>query len=351
MVPLTDYPLVDARGRQDSFRGLPRTPPWNALAFALRSPTFRPADLLALNAAAAAPLAAVTVPGIYERLDNVDAETFLRRINFPRAARHLAFEVFSRSFFAPPSQMSAAELATMFHIYFLGSSEGLVFDVPDAGFDTALWAPLRDYLTARDVTFRTGTDVTALERAAPGRFRVHTSDGGRLEAAGVVLATDVAGLRTIVANSPDLAATAWRDRVAGLRTAPPFLVQRLWLDRPVDACRPAFLATSGLDPLDNISVLDRYDRQAGDWARRHHGSVIELHAYAAPADPALGKRTVERLHALYPETGAARTVAESVLWREDCPLAGVGDFARRPGWSRRSPGWCSRATVSASTCR
>ena len=35
--------------------------------------------------------------------------------------------------------MSAAELAAMFHIYFLGSSEGLVFDVPDAGFDTALW--------------------------------------------------------------------------------------------------------------------------------------------------------------------------------------------------------------------
>ena len=142
MVPLTDYPLLDARGRQDSFRGLPRTPPWNALAFALRSPTFRPADLLALNAAAAAPLAEATVPGIYERLDNVDAETFLRRINFPPAARHLLFQVFSRSFFAPPSQMSAAELATMFHIYFLGSSEGLVFDVPDAGFDTALWAPL-----------------------------------------------------------------------------------------------------------------------------------------------------------------------------------------------------------------
>jgi carotenoid phi-ring synthase / carotenoid chi-ring synthase len=330
LVPLTDYPLVDARGRQDSFRGLPRTPPWNALAFALRSPAFRPADLLALNAAAAAPLAAVTVPGIYERLDDVDAETFLHRISFPPAARHLAFEVFSRSFFAPPSQMSAAELATMFHIYFLGSSEGLVFDVPDAGFDTALWAPLRDYLTAREVTFRTGIDVTALERPAPGRFRVHTSNGERLDAAGVVLATDVAGLRTIVANSPDLAGPAWRDRVAGLRTAPPFLVQRLWLDRPVDAGRPAFLATSGLDPLDNISVLDRYDRQAGDCARRHHGSVLELHAYAAPADPALGKRTVERLHALYPETGAARTVAESVLWREDCPLAGVGDFARRP---------------------
>ena len=38
LVPVADYPLVDARGRRDSFRGLPRTPPWNAVAFALRSP-------------------------------------------------------------------------------------------------------------------------------------------------------------------------------------------------------------------------------------------------------------------------------------------------------------------------
>ena len=330
LVPLTDYPLVDAHGRRDSFRGLPRTPPWNALAFALRSPTFRPRDLLALNAAAAAPLAAVSVPGIYEQLDDVDAETFLRRINFPAAARHLAFEVFSRSFFAPPGQMSAAELATMFHLYFLGSSEGLVFDVPGAGFDTALWAPLRDYLAAQDVTFRTGTEVTEVQIGGPRRFRVRTRDGACLDADAAVLATDVAGLRAIAGASPDLASADWRDRVAGLRTAPPFLVQRLWLDRPVDASRPAFLGTSGLDPLDNISVLDRFDRQAADWARRQHGAVVELHAYAAPDDPALGKRMIERLRALYPETGAARIVAESALWREDCPLFGVGGFARRP---------------------
>src|SRR5690606_13848671 len=40
-----DYPLLDAHGRRDTFRGLPRTPPWNALFFALRSPTFRLRDL------------------------------------------------------------------------------------------------------------------------------------------------------------------------------------------------------------------------------------------------------------------------------------------------------------------
>ena len=103
LAPLDDYPLVDALGRRDTFRGLPSTPPLNAIAFALRSPTFRLRDLVRLNARAAAPLAAVSVPGTYDDLDDLDAETFLHDINFPEAARHLAFEVFSRSFFTRPA--------------------------------------------------------------------------------------------------------------------------------------------------------------------------------------------------------------------------------------------------------
>lgn len=338
LVPVDDYPLVDALGRRDSFRGLPRTPPWNAIAFALRSPTFRVRDLFALEARAAAPLAAVSVPDTYTLLDGVDAATFLRRVAFPPVARHLAFEIFSRSFFTPPEHMSAAELAVMFHIYFLGSSEGLVFDVPDAAYDTSLWQPLCDHLIDHRVTVRTGVEVTAVSHDGH-LFRLRDVNGERWAADGVVLATDVSGLRDVVASSPDLADPDWTARVAALRTAPPFLVWRLWLDRPVRSDRPAFLATGGMRPLDNVSVLDRYERQARDWAARYGGSVVELHAYAVGTTVTDTKRDLaHRLHALYPETAAAGVVADSVQWHADCPRFGVGDFARRPKVRTPFPG-------------
>ncbi|BBY07768.1 FAD-dependent oxidoreductase [Mycobacterium noviomagense] len=337
LTAVDDYPLIDGAGRRDSFRGLPRTPPWNAIAFALRSPTFRLRNLARLNARAAAPLAAVSVPEIYRRLDHLDAETFLKAINFPDAARHLAFEVFSRSFFADPGQLSAAELATMFHIYFLGSSEGLIFDVANANFDTALWAPLQRYLSEQGAGFRPGTKVTSVGRRQENRFRVYTDSGEYLDADAVVLATDVSGLQQIVAASPELGDDVWRARIRRLRTAPPFVVQRLWLDRPVASQRPAFLGTAGHEPLDNISVLERYEREAARWSQQHRGSVVELHSYAVQSTVSDNKM-LRQLHAIYPETVSAQVVWRKVLSRSDCPLFAPGTHAHRPGVTTPHPG-------------
>ena len=328
-----DYPLIDGHGRRDTFRGLPKTPPWNALAFALRSPTFRMRDLVRLNAVAAAPLAAVSVPGIYQQLDDLDAETFLTDINFPPAARHLAFEVFARSFFAKPDRLSAAELATMFHIYFLGSSEGLVFDVAESNFDTALWEPLGQYLIGQRVRLRTEVSAESVSVGGTRVLQVHDSTGRTIDADGVVLATDIAALQQIVAASPELGDEGWRGQVRRLRTAPPFAVQRLWLDRPVDSDRPAFLGTGGLEPIDNISVVSNYELQAAQWARAHHGSVVEVHSYSvgeAPDVEDLRQRMMTRLHQLYPETANASIVGETLLVRDDCPLFSPGAFADRP---------------------
>ncbi|WP_156689234.1 NAD(P)/FAD-dependent oxidoreductase [Mycobacterium sp. Marseille-P9652] len=329
LTAVDDYPLIDGDGRRDTFRGLPQSPPWNAVAFAPRSPTFRLRDFLVIDARAAAPLAAVSVPGIYERLDSRDAATFLADIRFPEAARHLAFEVFSRSFFADPSELSAAELAAMFHIYFLGSSEGLIFDVPTANYDTALWRPLQRYLEKHGVRFRLGTGALRVETGGGAPFTVHTDTGEHLDADAVVLATDVAALQRIVAASDGLSGEAWRAQIAQMRIAPPFAVHRLWLDRPVAADRPAFLGTAGHKPLDNISVLERYEREAADWARAHAGSVVELHCYAMEFEDSRAE-AVRQLHRIYPETAAAQIVSERTLVRADCPLFAPGTYDHRP---------------------
>lgn len=330
--PLDDYPLVDGQGRRDTFRGLPGTPPLNAMAFALRSPTFRLRDLIRLDARAAAPLASVSVPETYWQLDDSDAETFLRDINFPTAAQHLAFEVFSRSFFTRPDGLSAAELATMFHIYFLGSSEGLVFDVAAENFDVALWKPLERYLLRHGADIRTGVAATNITTDDAGRFLVTGESFDALRVDGVVLATEVPALQRIISGSPGLGDAQWRSAVADLGTAAPFLVRRLWLDRQVRSERPAFLGTGGLPPLDNISVLERYEREAADWADQHGGSVVELHAYSISEDsPEVRKALDSRLYELFPETADARVVHEITLCRNDCPRLAPGDFAGRPG--------------------
>ena len=266
LAPVDDYPLIDGHGRTDTFRGLPLAPPLNAMAFALRSPTFRLRDLMRLDARAAAPLAAVSVPEIYERLDHQDADAFLRAINFPEAARHLAFEVFSRSFFAEPSELSAAELAAMFHIYFLGSREGLIFDVANANFDVALWNPLGEYLESLGVRIHPA-DVgdPGASRASVGRWR---SKAGRIWTPTASFWQPIsqacnASSRTRRVSGTTTGASA----VAKLGTAPPFIVHRLWLDQKVDSERAPFVGTGGRPPLDNVSVLDRYEREAADWSR------------------------------------------------------------------------------------
>jgi isorenieratene synthase len=341
-----DYPLRHIDGTQDTFERLPLTPPWNAAGFMLRSPTFGLRDLTGLNTRVARTLFDVALPRVYHDLDDIDADTFLRELRFPEPARHLAFEVFSRSFFAHPTALSAAELVTMFHIYFLGSSEGLLFDAPNEPYPQALWNPLHAYLLSLGVRVELDTTVTRVDRAVGGDARYRVEAGAAHSVDGVVLAMDVNGLRHLVAESPTLGTPAWRAGIGELRAAPPFLVSRLWLDRPARADRPAFLGTSGYRALDNISLVDRFEGQSRRWAARNGGSVVELHAYAlpptsdspggdSPDDPA--RVLVEEMHSVYPELRGARVLHRQDVLAADCPLFAPGSFAARPAVTTPDP--------------
>ncbi|HEX2177595.1 MAG TPA: FAD-dependent oxidoreductase [Nocardioidaceae bacterium] len=331
LVPLPDYPLWHSSGARDSFARLPARPPLNVAAFVRQSPTFTLRGLAGVHLPTALGLLDVAFPETYAELDGESAAAYLDRLRFPSAARHLALEVFARSFFAHPEELSAAELVAMFHAYFVGSGEGLLFDVPADTYAASLWQPAARLLRRLGATVRCGATVASVQPVDAG-VRVHCGDEP-VEADAAVLAADVRGLQRLVGASATLGDASWRARVAALRTAPAFAVWRLWLDRPVDPGRTAFLGTSGFGPLDNVSVLERFEGEAAAWSRRAGGSVVELHAYALPSgydEPDLRHALRRALHTVYPETGSAGVVHEEWLVRDDCPLAAPGSWATRP---------------------
>jgi carotenoid phi-ring synthase / carotenoid chi-ring synthase len=338
LVAVADYPLISAAGHADSFARIPRTPPANVAAFVLQSPSFGLRDLAAVNVPAALELLDVDFPSTFARYDGESAAGFLDRLRFPEAARHLALEVFARSFFAHPDDFSAGELVAMFHTYFLGSSEGLLFDVPRDDYDTCLWSPLRSYLDRLGAEVRTAEAVAWVDdRQEP--LRIGLRSGGELEADGLVLATDPATMRRLAVES-GLGDEAWQDRVAAICNAPPFAVWRLWFDRPVASDRPAFLGTSGFGPLDNISVLERFEDGSRQWAAAHGGSVVELHAYALtdqPDEAVLKDTLLAELQRIYPELEPATILAQEWLVNDDCPLWGTGPWEQRPTVSTPDP--------------
>jgi isorenieratene synthase len=343
--PLEDYPLVREGGGADSFAGIPATPPWNLAAFVARSPSFDWRGLGAVDVEQALGLLDVHFPATFSALDGVSAAEVLDRLNFPEEARHLALEVFARSFFADPREFSGAELVAMFHLYFVGSAEGLLFDVPRDDYDTTLWGPLGRHLHRLGVTVQVGREVSTVFGGVDGGLAVHhrgawADDPGEvLDADAVVLALDPKGLRELVAGSPrlgghDAAGAEWRSRVAGVRSAPPFAVWRMWLDGEVSPERPPFLGTSGYGPLDNVSVVDRFEEHATRWTATHGGSVVELHAYALPEgtrEGVLRAELLDALHRVYPETAGLGIVHGEWLVADDCVLVGLEPWRSRPG--------------------
>jgi isorenieratene synthase len=335
---LDDYPVLGPDGMAQSFRNLPRRTPLQVVSLTVRTPYLRIRDLLAANGAAALQMLAFDPQRTYARFDDVSAEHYLGSLALPERARRMLFDVFAHSFFNPEAEMSAAELLMMFHFYFTGNPEGLVFDVAREPLGTALWRPFARWLGASGVDVRTGVKVGRVRRAADGAWIAEHGEGtarGDL----LVLALDVAGLLGLVGDSADLSPLL--GSLQSLTETRSFAVWRLWLDRPVRSERAPFAGTAGVGLLDNISVYERFQGESADWARRRGGSVVELHAYALPRG--LGPARIRAdllagLHALYPETRGAGIVHERFLQRSDCPAFAPGAHARRPSVATGVPG-------------
>lgn len=329
LTPLADYPILGPQGRVQTFADLPTRTPFQIMSLVARTPYLPLSDLLKVNGRAALQMLAYDAADTYRRFDGVSASTYLDSLGFEETARRMLFDVFSHSFFNPESDMSAAELLMMFHFYFTGNPEGLVFDVANRPLSQAIWEPYLAFLRRSGVRVECGVTVQTVDHR-PGGFRV-SGPGVEVDAELLVLALDVAGLQQLVSRSSALSALA--SQVEGLQRTDPFAVLRLYLDRPVAPERAPFAGTTGFGWLDNISVYNYFQDESREWAAQHRGSVVELHAYAVP--PSTTEATIRAdllagLRELYPETAEAGIIDECFLLKQDCPAFRLGSHARRP---------------------
>ncbi|MGI9290882.1 MAG: FAD-dependent oxidoreductase [Gammaproteobacteria bacterium] len=331
--PLDDYPILGPGGQVQSFSGLPVKPPWNVIALTRQAPTLSLWDLVKVNKTAALAMMQFERDWTYGRFDDMTAGEYLLSLNFPPEAHQMLFDVFARSFFNPGEDMSGAELLMMFHFYFAGNPEGLIFDVADKPFSTAVWNPMAEYLTELGVDIRTGTDVTSVGRGQDSRWVVHCG-GEELPTDHVVLALNVTALQSVVSASPDLSDPVFRSSVEKLRLTNPFAVWRFWVDKPANADRAPFAGTTGIGSLDNISLYHLFEDESRDWAAKTGGSVVELHAYGV--DPSvteaeLREDLMQAFLAFYPEFEGMQVFDERFLMRGDCPAFAPGSDVVRPG--------------------
>ena len=312
----------------------------------------------------------VDFPATYAALDGVSAAEVLDRLRFPEPARHLALEVFARSFFADPREFSGAELVAMFHLYFVGSAEGLLFDVPRDDYDSTLWAPLggapaparghgRD--RARGALGRRPRRAGRGHRGA-ARRRPGTRSRSWLPADAVVLALDPVGPAQGRRRPPPASVATTRPARPGGRPWPASGRRRPSRSGGCGCpgrCRRSgapFLGTSGYGPLDNVSVLELFEDHATRWQRRRtaarSSSCTPTRCPRAPTRSTCARGCSPSSHRRLPRddrasTSCTRSGSSSATACSWGSSRGGRDRACAP----RTPGSCSPATPCGATCR
>ncbi|MEW6272492.1 MAG: FAD-dependent oxidoreductase [Thermodesulfobacteriota bacterium] len=365
-VPASDFPLVDdyviqaADGRSEGLRGYPRTPPWNVLAMARRSPFLNMREARRMKSFATMRDAFVLYDPdeVRARWDATSFAELSRRMGLEGTGFDAIFRVFGHSFFSESASVSAAEIVKNFHFFFFANPEGLLFRYCRTDFEQALWGPLRRHLESLGGVVELGTEVVAVERNGAGRFAVRVLDaaGGdrgegaergerSLAADEVVLALDVPGLKRVVAASTALTAAHPELARAADALAPPqpYAVVRVWGDRDCLPGRASFTSLFGYEPLDSVTVYHRLQEASRDWVAGHGGGVFELHAYTPPAEDArdpehLEALLVAQLRRAFPELDGMRILQRHARVRWDFPGFPVGGAASQPRTSTAVPG-------------
>lgn len=325
--PIDDYLILRPGGERMSFGAMDSTPLLNMLAladtglFAFKEIYFTPAR---------------NYMGVFmeydidvtpERYDEMSFEAFAKTAHIPPGLK-LAFNNFSRAFFADEDKLSMAELLKSFHFYYLSNDAGLVYDYPRTDYQTSMLGPIVAALETHGVRIRASTPVERMERLADGI----AVNGQRFDHA--VIATDVVGTRAIIEASPGLVSPSARERLLRLRPGQRYAVLRLWIDRDVTEELPVFTITDRDHILDAIALYHRIEEEARDWVKAHGGAVVELHCYAVPDGledrSEIRRLLLEELERFLPSLAGMTIRFEHMQLEQNFTAFHVGMHAHRP---------------------
>lgn len=150
-----------------------------------------------------------------------------------------------------------------------------------------------------------------------------------------VVACEVRGLQGLMGRSEWLGDPALERGVRSLGEADPYVVWRLWLDRPVRADRAPFYTTARFRYADSLAIYSAFQEPFVGWAQRTGGSVVEVHAYAIAPErqrplPEIQQVLWSEVVALLPELAGARILHDEVQHQSNFTRWAPGDDALRP---------------------
>jgi isorenieratene synthase len=150
-----------------------------------------------------------------------------------------------------------------------------------------------------------------------------------------VVATDVRGARSFIQAS-GLKQPEFESNIASLGESDPYAVYRLWIDQPIDSADFPFYTVSGYTYTDSISLYSHFQEPYIAWAKKHGGTVVELHAYAiAPKDvrpeEEIKAAMRQELCTMFPEAKKAKILHELFMQQSNFSRWAPGDHAHRPG--------------------
>ena len=151
----------------------------------------------------------------------------------------------------------------------------------------------------------------------------------------VISACEVRGTRRLFANS-ELPSPTTAKNVAALGESDPYLVYRVWLDKPVRTDRTAFYTCAGYPYVDSVAIYNLLQEPYITWCKKTGHTVIELHSYAVAPEAMrpseeLARLMLADLYRVLPELSGSKVLHGEYQEQSNFSRFAPGDHAKRPG--------------------